>query len=252
MGAEQKKTVVLLSALFVVVAICGGLIGWMLATPSNSQAIITDAQPKNEIQRLIAGMKEGDTVEINLQENQTPESGTSTGSKGADVLIKEDKAYFRAFSWFGLGGPEAAAKDQGFADISKGGTEVGSVGQQKGYGILEQLWNWIKSVFWVLVFGAIILGVLAFVPATAPFARAVWRIIGSIFPVLGSATEWLAGNKKQQKFEQVVTGGEAFKKNLDASDLSAEDKAKVKEMFQNSHKSTQDADIQKEIRVTTA
>jgi len=254
MTADQKRNVVLTCALGVVLLICGGLIGYIAGHSGNSdqQALVSNSQPKDNIQRILDNMKEGDEVVVDLNEIKTPEQRTVTGAIGAGVKMKSERAYFRGMSWFGLGGPEAAAKDQGFSNITAGGTSVGASGQQKGYGILEQLWNWIKSVFWAVTFGAIILGILAFVPATAPFARAVWRAIGSIFPIFGSVTEWAIGNKKQQKFEQVVDGGEKFKQDLATSDLSDADKDKVKEIFKNAQAGKQDVKIQKEIKTVTA
>ena len=128
---------------------------------------------------------------------------------------KDERTYLRTFSWFGLGATEAAAKHQGIT--LEDGT---SIGASKGYGILEQFWNWLKSAFWFGIFFFGILVVLCFVPATAGIARMILRWFASLIPVIGSGIEWavskakLAKNEMIQKniVESVQAGRETLKK----------------------------------------
>ncbi|MFW6172384.1 MAG: hypothetical protein ACOC5T_01380 [Elusimicrobiota bacterium] len=252
MSAEQTRKLLLGTTIIVVLLIAAGTIGYVIGSqPNPTPQSPQEKLPKDPVKRLLMNMSEGDSVIVNLEEKQTPEHKETVGSQGANVSMKSDRAYFRGLSWFGLGATEAAAKDQGFSGIQQGGEIVEGAGQQKGYGILEQLWQWIKSVFWTLAFVGVVLAILAFVPATAPFARAIWRVIAGLIPALGSFVEWLIGTKKQEKFEQVVSGGENFKRQLEVSDLSAEDKQKVKEIFKNSQQGSQDKETQKEVKNNT-
>ena len=150
------------------------------------------------INNLISSLRPGEEIELVIDNG---EAGYRTKSEGKTTRISSKRSYWRVLSWFGLGATEAAAKDQG---IQVPGT---SIGQQKGYGFLEQLWERIKSLFWFGLFGMLILVVLAFVPATSTIARGILRAIASIFPFLGSLVERITAHFKWEKpLVQTVAG----------------------------------------------
>lgn len=199
----------------------------------------------NNISQVIKNMAPGTSIEINTEEGISPGQQTF---EGQEVHLKSNRDYTRFFSWFGLGGPEAAVKDQGF-NISNAGEDI-TAGQQKGYGILEQLWNRIKSLFWFLTFGAVILIVLLFVPATAPLAGAILRGIASIFPVIGSLVERIvAGFQWKKPLVQTVSGGQTFKETINGLDwLTVDQKQKIIDIFKTSMQTQQDASSQQVVK----
>lgn len=144
-----------------------------------------------------------------------------------------------------MGAVEAAVKDQGI-DIENGNIRFG---ENKGYGILEQLWNKLKTLFWSFSFIGIILVVLLFVPATAPIAGMIFRGIASVIPVLGSLVERIIGGIKYKKpLNQTIAGGQEFKSNINTHrTLTTEQKSEVIEIFRNSMMIKQDYNTQKAI-----
>jgi hypothetical protein len=173
---------------------------------------------QSELGQLVQKLNPGDSITIDEESVETGEVSTSTGVK-VDIKNKED--YSRIMSFFGLGGPEAAAKSQGIGKISEGGEDVASTGVHKGYGILEQAWVWIKDFFWVavLIVGALLIMLL--IPQTAPFAAAILHGLASLVPILGSIVTGLIGYfKTAVPLQQVVDGTEAFKTNLTAYDMT--------------------------------
>lgn len=150
---------------------------------------------------------------------------TKMNIDGSAVTVKDERIYGRGMSWFGLGGPEAAAKSQG---IQIDGDEI-TVGTNKGYGILESLWSKIKSLFWFLTFGFITLVVLCFVPVVGPIARTIISVV----PFFGSLVERIIGGKKtkekEKQLEQVVKGGELFKETADTETKAAFKSAQMAE-----------------------
>ena len=195
-----------------------------------------------EVSNMIEGLPPGTEININIEENETP---SSEYQKGNNVNVSAKKDYGRFFSWFGLGATEAAVKDQGM-DINNGNIEFGV---NKGYGVLEQLWNRLKTIFWSFSFIGIALVILLFIPATAPIAGMILRGIASIIPVLGSFVERIvAGFKWKKPLSQTISGGQMFKKNINESTfLTAEQKTTVIDIFRNSMMIKQDNDSQKTV-----
>jgi hypothetical protein len=106
----------------------------------------------------------------------------------------------RTFSWFGQGGTEAATQHQGIQVDAKGGM---SIGANKGTGVLERFWAWLRGAFWtVLIVGAVLLvvpAILVAIPATSGIGSVMLRVVASIFGPLGSLVEWIRGKIVYQK-----------------------------------------------------
>lgn len=139
-------------------------------------------------------------------------------------------------SWFGLGATEAASKDQGI-NYNEDGI---AIGQMKGYGWAEQLWVRIKSLFWTISFGFVILIILTFVPVVGPFAVMILRGIASLVPILGSVVEKIFSWFKAEKpLRQTVKGVQAYRDELEEDE---------KNRFTAHLTSAQDEGIQKLIK----
>lgn len=202
-------------------------------------------QKKVEFADALQAMPDGGRITVNQESGVVPEYRYEEG-KNITVTAKTDVS--RIMSMFGISAGEAISKDQGI-QVNKGGEEVWS-GQAKGMGILESLWVRIKDF---LKFGALailILLILLMVPATAPVAGAILRMIASIIPGLGSIVERLTAQFKFAKpLEQTVVGGQKFKDNIDAVDwLDDAQKAKVRETFNQSQIEATDASTQRQVQ----
>lgn len=200
-------------------------------------------------QSLLRNLPVGSSVEITMDETTTP---ARESSKGESVGIKSNRDYWRGFSWFGLGGPEAAVKDQGFT-VGDSGSQA-AFGQQKGYGILEQLWNTIKSFFWVGIIGLLVLVALTFIPATAAIAGTILRGLASLVPVLGSVVEKIvAVFHWKTPFVETVAGGQLFKSKVRAcGQLTLEQQTLVIQMFTDAMRSEQDGASQTQVQAVKA
>jgi len=178
-------------------------------------------QMADPLAQMLSQMKSGDTLVIDEKDFTNQGSHTGQGTK-IDVYDKND--YARIMSWFGLGATEAAAKNQGIGDINPKTGVPGYTGENRGYGILEQAWERIKSffvsIFWILVIGVGALLVLLLIPATAPFAAGILKGLASLVPILGAAVTWiLAKFKWGTPLQQTITGQEAFKTALSTYSL---------------------------------
>jgi hypothetical protein len=195
-------------------------------------------------------LRENDTVEIEIVEGAT---GLEDNYSGPVIHPKkDDRVYNRWLSWFGLSAVEGAAKHQGIA-------ADGSIGRNEGYGVLEQLWVTLRGWLWTAAILVIVVLVLAFIPATAPFARPILNFLASIPPFLGSlimrakaksAEQQAASNKTQ--FVEVVRGGEEFKGKLYArTDITAEQKDSIWGDFVAAQQAKQDKATQAAVNSVT-
>jgi len=166
----------------------------------------TPEGPQTEIAQIIAAAPPGSTIEI-------VETGEDITDQGETIFAKDSFKGWRQMSWFGLSPLEVSAKRQGL-DVD----DYGVFGQSKGYGILEQLWVRIKSIFWFLIFAGVVLVILSFVPATAPFTRGLLRMIASIFPFIGSVVERITAGiklkKKDDETKDIVTSVQKGREKL--------------------------------------
>ena len=197
--------------------------------------------PPATVVQQIEALPGGTTIEYEFEQTETPQAETHTGGT---TNVAADKSFWRGLSWFGLGGPEAAAKDQG---LTIEGKNI-SAGQMRGYGWAEQLWTRIKSLFWFLTFGAVALVVLLFIPVTAPIASAIFRFLAALIPIVGSIFESIrAGIVYKKPLAEVVEGGEVFRVWLDEDvslNLTTIQKDGVWELFKVAQMSSQDTSTQ--------
>lgn len=171
---------------------------------------------------------------------------------------KSEFAGTRCMSWFGQSPIQAAEKRTGLTAPVPGGTLT--QGGSKGYGLLEQTWDTIKDFFWSSVFiiagGLIILVILLFIPATAPVAGSILRVLASVIPFIGSLVERLFASVTFKKpLVQTVDGGQAFKAAIDADTvmgLTQQQKESIKALFNTSMASKQDASSQKTVKAIKA
>jgi hypothetical protein len=148
-----------------------------------------------ELQQAIAGLQEGDSIEYVLEQGEVSDYSFSDHT----ITAKDEAWPTRVLSWFGLSAGETVAKRQGI--------QIGSdvIGQSKGYGVLEQLWTRVKSIFWFGTFGLLLLVVLAFVPATSGVARSILRFFAGLIPAVGSLVERAIGKRQTEAAEGTLT-----------------------------------------------
>ena len=226
-----------------VVSFCIGM-GTGTYFEKNNNSFSSDILPQVVSMDILKDLPVGASIEIELEEYIDPSTEFSQGEK---IEIQANKDYGRLLSWWGIGAPEAAAKDQGI-DVQKGGLSAKS-GQVKGYGFLEQLWSRIKSILWFGSFTLIFLVILMFIPATAPIAGGILRMFASIIPIFGSIVERVfSGLKYQKPLKQTVAGGQIFKQRINNHpSMDDNEKKDVIQIFKDSMMIKQDTDSQKTI-----
>jgi hypothetical protein len=199
---------------------------------------------QTEFQRILTALPEGASVEISESDITTP---YHVKDVGISVDMHSRKEYTRGMSLAGLGGPEAAAKDQGINTNNFGEDAV--IGKSN-YSWLAKAWDTAVKWFWgiLLVLGGvgIVLAVMLFIPATSGIASTILRWIASLIPVLGSIVERIISYFHFQKpLTQVVDGGEAFKTLVNAENaFTPEVKARVLVLFAQAHDVSQDTATQ--------
>jgi len=205
-----------------------------------SASFVSVSKSKDPVAQMLTQMKPGDTLVIEEKDITTPEASVGISKH---ITATNHEAFARMVSFFGLGATEAAAKSQGLKVKDFG--EDASMGIHKGYGILEQLWSWIKSAFWVVAIGGIVLFVLTLIPATAPFAWAAIRAIASIFPFIGSLVENILGKFKTTavttKLTEVVKSVQDYKADANLTD-------EQKDAMNKTLMQAQSADTQKAVQ----
>jgi len=124
--------------------------------------------------------------------------------------------------------------------------------------IKQRLHDWglfgVGGTILVLIAGA---ALYFFVPGAQPIINGVLRAIASIFPFLGSLVEKAVGNLKvaavEKPLEEVIAGGQTFKDLLSKeASLTAEQKARVVELFTQAHQLEQDTATQTVVKTIKA
>jgi hypothetical protein len=149
------------------------------------------APAPTELQQAIAGLQEGDSIEYTLEQGEVSDYSFSDHT----ITAKDTAWPTRVLSWFGLSAGETVAKRQGIS------IDGDTIGQSKGYGVLEQLWTKLKSIFWFGTFGIVLLVILAFIPATAGVARSILRFFAGLIPAVGALVERAIGKKQTEAAE---------------------------------------------------
>jgi len=203
-----------LSVIFlcIVVGLGSSILGYSVGQiKSNITQSQTSSQTSSDLISRINSMPEGS--EITIEENELQTVVEEKEWRGAT----SEKIYFRAFSWFGLGGPEAAAGDQGIQNDNI------SIGKSKGQSWITGLWNFVKSIFWFIVLYFAIWLILSAVSIVWPPAGVIAGIMaaiatGGISAISGLIT-WVKTKKTETALVQTVQGVDAFKAaNPDAKD----------------------------------
>ena len=212
-----------------------------------------EVAPVPEVPSLVGAFDSaapGTEVTIEYKEGVHPESSTATGQS---IEVENNKGFFDGLNLLGIRATEAGTKDQGL-DIGYGG-RTATAGVSKGFGVLERLWMWIKSVFWIMSFGGIVLVILLFIPATAPIAGAILRAIGAVIPIVGSVIEGTIGRIKfkteHRVTRQVIDGGQQFKKSIKDNvtlDLSALQKEGIVAIFTSAQTGKQDEEVRSYVK----
>lgn len=113
--------------------------------------------PHSDLAAIVAGMKEGDSFTLSEKELVTggleQRDSITPATKAIDA--KDSGWWNRTFSWWGQGGPEAATQHQGMSFDKSG--NIATIGANKGTGVLERFWDWVKSVFWLVVIGGFVI-----------------------------------------------------------------------------------------------
>ena len=144
---------------------------------------------------LLSGLRDGDSITLTEREIATGgiTQNDSITPASKTIEAKDGGAfYWRGLSWFGQGGPEAATQHQGL-NFDKNG-ELSSVGTNKGTGILERFWSWLKSVFWtVILIGLPLLFVGGLLVAYNPggIGSYISRFVGWITGPIGAIFEFI-------------------------------------------------------------
>lgn len=174
----KSTLIVVIAALFL-----GFMLGWSAHTPP--------AAASNDIQALISQMKPGDTLVLDEKDLITGgvDQHDSYEGPGRSRMASEKKWYDRGGSWFGLGGPEAAAGDKGI-----NGDDF-QIGESRGPTIFARIWNSVKSIFWVLAFSGVgLVAVYFLVPAARPVISMIWKwVLG----ILTAGLSWIVVHAKQ-------------------------------------------------------
>jgi hypothetical protein len=187
--------------------------------------------PPDPFSQALQKLPVGGSLEFSIDEKGIPAWEKTVGES---VSMRDYRDYAGMLNIGHKSSLDAAAMDQGFNDIQKGGKSVGSAGAQHGMGILERFWAWLVSWFWTLLIGGgLVLGalvVMTFIPTTSLFATTVLKWLGSVLPVIGAAIYKLIGAATTKKattaFTQTVFGIQALKEAIAGND-AFDEKAKA-------------------------
>jgi hypothetical protein len=160
------------------------MVGWYAHTPT---------APQNDVAKMVANMKPGDTLTFNERDIQQGgfEQGESYAGPVRTKDATEKKWYGRWLSWMQGGAVEAAAGDQGI-QTSDGDF---SIGKSKGPSWLAKLWYSINNWFWVFVFLGLGSVVVYFI---VPAARPIISMVGKwLLGIVTGGISWVALHLKQ-------------------------------------------------------
>lgn len=169
----------------------------------SSKQIAMGSNNSTSIQDRLASLKEGETLTISESELATIQD-----EKIYDGATSE-KFYFRMMSWAGLGGPEAAAGDQGISH------EDMSVGASKGQSWIVGLWKFIKSIFWFLVIYAAVWAICSALSLIWPPLGVVASIMAAIatlgLSLISNIVNYFKKKTTETALVQTVAGIDAIK-----------------------------------------
>ena len=151
----------------------------------------------------IANLPEG--AEITISEEELEKCINEKEYNGAT----SEKTYFRMMSWAGLGGPEAAAGDQGIT------TDNMKIGASRGQSWITGLWKFIKSIFWFIVFYFAVWLILSALSLVYPPLGIIATIMATIatggLAGISAVFNWIKGKSIKTALKQTVAGVDAYK-----------------------------------------
>lgn len=227
-----------------------------------------DKAPESKALSEIQNPKEGEVVKVEIQ---TP---ATTTYKGEGKIVSREVSATRIFSPFGVSPGETISKQTPMAITE--GSKPGIAINPQGIAATEQgkssftggggYWTWLDTIYqrihdWgILGFGGLVIvavGLAAlyfFVPVAKPIISALFRLVASIFPIVGSLVErGIAKIQYQKPLEEVITGGQTFKDLIEKeSSLDPDQKAKVIELFTTAHQLEQDTATQSTVKTIKA
>ena len=229
----MKTLVAALGVVILLSIVYLGILGQAGCFSGKEEIVVAE---KTELVQVVEKMKPGMKMTV-----------TRTGEKrdilkGTSVDATDRYVGLRMFSWFGLSPREVVAKKQG---IQVAEHTIG-VGQAKGYGVLETFWTRVKSLFWVILIGLAVLGIMAVLPfpAVSGVARSILRGLASIPPFLGSIVEKTISYFKVEKpLKQTVAGVQAAKEQMTQKD---------RELLKTELSKAQDVSTEKVIKAVKA
>ena len=195
-----------------------------------------------------------------------------TAFKGEGKTVTRSVDSIRIASPFGVSPGEVVARQQPMSvtegqapgiNISPGGVGTTAGGGGGAYasgggkwGLWDVIWSALKRGMVWLSLPVIALVVLLVIPATRPIATIFVKWVGGL---LTAGVSWLveliktrkAAATAEDRFAQVVSGGERFKAALAQSGLDTDAQAKVRAIFRAEQQAAQDRDTQAKIRETT-
>jgi hypothetical protein len=197
----------------------GFSLGYITFNHHNDKPAPELAQVIEKVSEITANTGAKVTISRTTSEGKTEESNTSSSSKG-----ESKNNFWRLF------GPDSGANQAAsrLAPNKFDGTEIGG---SRNYGVLEQVWEWIRNWLWTIgvisVLFFLALGVMFFIPATSGIAATIFQWIMSVVPVIGSAIVGMFSKIKFTKqataTTEIVVGVEDFKKAVAAEPFIVSD-----------------------------
>lgn len=201
----------------------------------------------------------------------------STEYTGEGKLVSREMKITRILSGYGVGAGEAivSQKPMQVGESTTPATKITTTGVETTEGtqgkfigasgggtwtqmLLTKAKDWVLSIGGILIF-LIIGGVVLYflVPAAKPIIGGLLRFLASLFPVVGSLVESAVGKARvaavEQPLVETVSGGQRFKDALSArTDLTADQRAMIRQLFNESMQLEQDSASQATVKAIKA
>ena len=215
-----------------------------------------------------------DAGNVAIEKTNTP---SSTEYTGEGKLVSREMKITRILSGYGVGAGEAivSQKPMQVGESTTPATKITTTGVETTEGtqgkfigasgggtwtqmLLTKAKDWALSIGGILVFLVIGGAVLYFlVPAAKPIISGLLRFLASLFPVVGSLVESAVGKARvaavEQPLVETVIGGQRFKDAIDArTDLTADQRAMIRQLFNDSMQLEQDSASQATVKAIKA
>lgn len=153
----------------------------VLLIPGCSSALISNTQggPEGITSARIETMAPKSTKTITITEQEFQKVTQEAEYEGKNEI----KSLERNAESTGISALEAAAMDQGITGSS--------IGQSKGYGILEKIWTYIRSSLWIIVAYFVIYGGFSIAGLKIPILGTISKVMLSIATCGISIISWV-------------------------------------------------------------